>query len=534
MDNHNSYVAEPSKAGVLLDDDAARLAAMGHKEEMPRQFSRLAALSFAFGITNSWVGQSATFPYPLLCGGGPGVFFSLILSGIACWFITLGLAELASAYPTSGGQYHFAYCVASKRSRVPIAFVTGWVSLLAWCLLTAASTIYAAQMIAALATMYNPSYESTAWQTYLIYILIIIVVTAVLCFLPRQVPLIEKILFFASLLAFIVFFISVLAMSKEKTPASQVFTKWENQSGWPDGFSFILATGTAMYCYIGTDAVIHLAEEIPHPGKNIPQVMNMTMGMGIFTALLWTVAFLFSVPDYAAIGGAALPLNEILSRALSHPSLATFYICWFLFIYVGCAFSNLATVGRLAWAFARDGGMPASESLAKIHPVFPMPVNATIACSIFIIAYGAIYCGSTQAFNSFLNSSILFINLSYAIPQGIAVWRGRDNVLPEREMRLGRFGTFCNAFSVVWVSVYIVLFCFPTTANTSAQTMNYVSAVTAGCFLIIAVVWFSGKNKTFKGPNMPESLVANIDIIDGVDTRIERTKSGVSSEGKKV
>jgi amino acid transporter len=54
-----------------------------------------------------------------------------------------GLAELASAFPTSGGQYHFAFCVASPRTRVLVAFVTGWISVIAWCLITSATSIYA-------------------------------------------------------------------------------------------------------------------------------------------------------------------------------------------------------------------------------------------------------------------------------------------------------------------------------------------------------------------------------------------------------
>ncbi|OAA60374.1 Amino acid/polyamine transporter I [Niveomyces insectorum RCEF 264] len=506
------------------DEDAVQLRAMGHKEEMPRQFSHLAALSFAFGITNSWVGQSATFAYPLLCGGGPGVFFSTIAAGIA------------------------------PRTRVWVAFVTGWVSVLSWCLLTAASAIYAAQMIIALASLYHPDYSSTSWQIYLTYIAVMLFVTAIVCFLPRQIPLIEKVLFFASLGAFVVFFISVLAMSDVKSSGAKVFTKWRNQSGWPDGFAFLLATGTAMYDYIGTDAVIHLAEvsqvlalhpsayisvaifgltgnkEIPRPSKNVPQVMNMTMAMGIFTALLWTIAFMFSVTDYDAIGSSAQPLMEILDQALGKPKVVTFYTCWFLFVYVGCALSNVATAGRLAWAFARDNGMPASSWMAQIHPTLQMPVNATAACAVFVTAYGAIYCGSTEAFNSFLNSSILFINLSYAIPQGIAAWRGRDKVLPERYMNLGRLGVFCNVFSVIWVSFFIVLFCFPTTKQTTAQSMNYVSVVTAGCGLIIAGVWFSGKNKGFTGPHIVEEIIYDDSVTNPESAPADEQESDPSKK----
>ncbi len=164
MEHLKSDIAKPTEYGLKVQEDEAQLRAMGYKEEMPRQFSRLAALSFAFGITNSWVGQTATFRYPLLCGGGPGVFFSVILAGLACWFISkflslqlffapqsnnsgiaAGLAELASAFPTTGGQYHYAYYVANPKTRVFTAFVTGWVSVLAWCLLTASSAVFAGE-----------------------------------------------------------------------------------------------------------------------------------------------------------------------------------------------------------------------------------------------------------------------------------------------------------------------------------------------------------------------------------------------------
>ena len=56
--------------------------------------------------------------------------------------IAAGLAELASAYPSSGGQYHFAFMVSSVKTRAFAAFITGWLSTLAWCLTTTSAAIY--------------------------------------------------------------------------------------------------------------------------------------------------------------------------------------------------------------------------------------------------------------------------------------------------------------------------------------------------------------------------------------------------------
>jgi choline transport protein len=42
---------------------------------------------------------------PLMAGGGPAVVFCLTLACFACTILALGLAELSSAFPSSGGQY---------------------------------------------------------------------------------------------------------------------------------------------------------------------------------------------------------------------------------------------------------------------------------------------------------------------------------------------------------------------------------------------------------------------------------------------
>lgn len=55
------------------------------------------------------------------------------------FFLAAGLAELASAYPSSGGQYHFAYMVTPPKYRSLVAFIMGWLSAVAWAL-TSAST----------------------------------------------------------------------------------------------------------------------------------------------------------------------------------------------------------------------------------------------------------------------------------------------------------------------------------------------------------------------------------------------------------
>lgn len=81
-----------------------------------------------------------------------------------------------------------------------------------------------------------------------------------MCFASSLLPNLEKFFFGCSLLAFVVMFITMLAASGKKQSAEVVFVKYSNETGWNDGMSFIIAVGSCMYAFLGTDSVSHIAE----------------------------------------------------------------------------------------------------------------------------------------------------------------------------------------------------------------------------------------------------------------------------------
>lgn len=109
-------LASGNKPTQDISNDELQLRAQGHVQELPRQFSTFSILSLSFSITNSWIGYSAVFVTPLYSGGGPGVIYCLLAASVACSLITAGLAELASAFPSAGGQYQ----------SVKLAFTLNW------------------------------------------------------------------------------------------------------------------------------------------------------------------------------------------------------------------------------------------------------------------------------------------------------------------------------------------------------------------------------------------------------------------------
>jgi len=350
--------------------------------------------------------------------------------------------------------------------------------------------------------------------------------TSIVIFLPRAIPMGENVFFLASLFAFLVSFIVVLAKSDTKQPAKVVFTEYTNVTGWSDGTAFMLGVGSCMYAFLATDGATHIAEELPNPGKNVPRAIWLTMVIGIATVFPWTIAFLFSTNDLTAVSEAALPILEVYSQALNSQGGATFMTVWFLFIYFGAGVTCVATTGRLTWAFARDNGLPFSEVFAKVHPTLKVPIWATIASTVFQILYGLIYIGSTTAFNSIINLTILGLNVTYMIPQAIVLFRGREKVLPKRYFDLGPyFGRFCNAFSLLWVSLYTILFCFPEFIPVTPNTMNYVSVVIAGVVVFITGFWMLVKKGTFVGPDV------HFEAFEAASEAVLREEKGVTESG---
>ncbi|KAJ5927793.1 amino acid permease [Penicillium verhagenii] len=434
-----------------------------------------------------------------------------------------GLAELASAFPSSGGQYHFAYMVASPQYRSLVAFVIGWLSIAAWCLTSASTAIVCgktsnrkqqrteilanflchtlAQMAGSLASIYHPQYAAEAWHTYLIYLLIMILATAIVCFSPNAIPRGEVVLLWCSVAGFVASLVVVLATQRHPQSAQAVFTEYKNESGWNDGTSFIVGLGTCMYAYLAIDGATHIAEEVPCPSRSVPKAMGMTMLIGMLTVIPWTVAFLFTLTDVDKVISSAIPIHTVYSQATNSETAATILTVWILFIYSGALVSCIVTTGRLTYAFSRDGGLPFSSFFSRVDSRNQVPINATLACFGFVSIYGLIYIGSTTAFNSFISMSIMSLNITYVVPQAIAVYRGRDRVLPERPFRLGRcVGTFCNWFSTLWVAFISLMFCFPATNPTTVGSMNYVSVVLVGISVVILALWYGGKRKIFVGP----------------------------------
>ena len=511
----SSFTVEPSPSDSApaeppldLESDVILLA-QGHKAAMRRSFSPFAALGFSFSITNSWVGYLSCFGQNLAYAGPNSVVFGLLVAAVTQWIITLGLSEISSCYPSSGGQYHFVFILAPRESRRFAAFTVGWMNILGWSVSLCSGVTVVVASVSGLITFWDESFQATQWQSYLIYLAVTFLSIFPLFLGPRLISRIMQISLAFSVTGLIVIFCLVLALRKQSQPLSSIILPGPGRSGWGIGPAWLLGVTNSMYAFSATDAVVHIAEEMKDPERRLPQAMNLTMTIGLLTAFPLLLVMMLSMADINAVLDSTLPYAELFRQITDSRTITTLIMCWVTFVLFSAVIGQWVTCGRLAWAFARDGGLPYSSFFSHVSERHQFPVRTTVLALAFCLIYGLLYLISTTAFNSIITSAVLYLNITYAIPQGLIAIRGREKVLPEHPFDLGRMGYACNFLSPILVTVVGVLICFPPELPVTHQNINYTPVVLVALSLVILGFWFTIGHK-FEGPKIDWDVLKNV------------------------
>ncbi|KAL2273683.1 hypothetical protein FJTKL_04140 [Diaporthe vaccinii] len=215
-----------------------------------------------------------------------------------------------SHYRISGARL----CI-SERWKNFAAFIVGWMSVLSWWIVTCSGLSLAAVTLSGLGNYWHADYVATQWQIYLIYIAVSTLTIMPLIMAPSKIAWTTQATLYLSVTGCFVFLVVVGAMHGPTHPASSITSPSFGSSGWSFGAAWVLGIINAMYAFGATDGVIHIREEMPQPGKRIPQVMIMTMLIGLLTTLPLVVMLMYYMTDLEAVTASALPSLEIVSQA---------------------------------------------------------------------------------------------------------------------------------------------------------------------------------------------------------------------------
>jgi len=466
-------------------------------EQLEKRYSLLSVVAFAFTTTNSWVAFASGLAVPLACGRGPGIIYGLIVGGIVMAVIGIGFAELASAFPSAGGQYHIVYMVFPRSVRRVASFFTGWVTIIYIMAALASCNFFVASSILDLVALWTDTYTVESWHTYLLHVALCLVAFLATSRFPRVIGQLGVAIFFLSLTGFVASMVTLLAVAKDKQPGDAVFRDYENVSGWSDGWAMIIGITSCLWAYSGVDGPTHLAEEVPNPSRNVPIAICLTIGIGIVTVLAWIISLMFVVKDIDAIIESTVPILEVYNQALGSKVATTIWSVYYMVMFYEIVLNLFIFGGRTIWSLSRDGGVPCSRYFS--HLQWASPVRAIALMLLLEVIVGILYIVSEAAYSSFINLTLFALNITIALPQAALLFRGRG-CLPERAFSLGKYGPVINLVATLFVIFFSITFCFPTFMPVTASSMNYLVVVMAVALIVPAALWFGGLNKRFTGP----------------------------------
>lgn len=226
-------------AGDEADETLER---MGIKSDLNRHgFSGFSMLGMAFSVVNSWCAIGTTVNASLPSGGPSAATWGMAVAGIFNMACGVSLGEFLSAYPTAGGQYHWAAAASWKSTKRGVSYITGWINLAAWVCLAGANCLLISGIITSYITLIRPSYTPKPWHEFLLYMAVDVFAFTFNLFANRFLSHVNKYNIFFTLAGFIMTMVTILACAAPDFQSGAfVFGGFINESGWPDGWAWQL------------------------------------------------------------------------------------------------------------------------------------------------------------------------------------------------------------------------------------------------------------------------------------------------------
>ncbi|GHE62851.1 amino acid transporter [Streptomyces spiralis] len=493
-----------------LDDDAT-LHAMGYPRKLTRRFKAFDNFAISFTIINIISGIFSSFGFGMNAGGPRILVFGWIGVSVMVLFIGAAMAEVASAYPTSGALYFSAGKLA-KRHKGAWSWFTGWLNFVGQVGGTAATGYAAATFVQAFVALQWPSYRPTAHQTVLITALIIVVQGLANTYTVQLVAVLNRISVWWLLVGLVVIVTALVAVPDHHRPASFV-THFANNTGFTSGlYGGMLGLLVTSWTFTGFDGSFHMSEETVRATVNAPRGITRAIGYSAVTGLILMLALVLSIRDYGHVAAADAPPVQILIDALGLGTAKAL-----LLIVIGamlfCGLANLTSNTRQIFAFSRDGAMPGSRWWHSVSPRTRTPVKAVwlaVACSLALVLPGW---WSHTAFTAIVSVNVVGLFLAYAVPILLRLRLG-DEFQPG-PWHLGRWGRPVGIVAVTWIALSSVLFMLPQASPITVGSFNYAPVALAVVLLVATLWWFATARRRFRGPvsyGRPDEVAA-MDLI---------------------
>ncbi len=471
----------------MSGDDARELGALGYAQELFRTMGGFSSFAISFSIISILTGAVTLYAHGLTMGGPAQMAFGWPLVSVFTLAVALSLAELASSWPTSGAMYHWSCRLGGKGW----GWFTAWFNIIGQLAALAGIDYGCALFVTPLVRL-----PMTTGNVLLVYAGVLLSHAVINHVGIRLVARLND-LSVAVHVAGVIAIVGAVWLFAPKQPMGFFFARvTSNTEGWPYWRAFVVGLLQAQWTFTGYDASASLSEETVDPRRRVPWGIVMAVAVSSIVGYLLLMALTLAITDIPSVlhardaAGHEIPaVIAIFTTALGERAGALFtglaaMAMWF------CGLSAVTWSSRVIYAFARDGGMPASTVWRGVSATHLTPAPAIWLC--VAIAFLATISSGTYAVVTSI--SVIGLYVSYIAPVYLA-WRARGSAaeLPRGPWHLGRFGSPINVVAMVWVAFITAILAIPDNLR-AGKTV-------AGLAVALSAWYLFAERHRFRGPS---------------------------------
>jgi amino acid transporter len=183
-------------------------------------------------------------------------------------------------------------------------------------------------------------------------------------------------------------------------------------------------------------------------------------------------------------------------------SVQDFLLLLIIFAFFSCGTSVQGAGSRLAFSYARDGALPASKWIGRVHPRFKTPVNALLGGLLVTVVFVLLvfpspskdvkilfitYPADTNALVALVSFGVSGIYLSFLLTVIASIVARTRGWVPEGSFTLGRWGWGVSIIAVAYLGLMLLNVIFPSGLGSPRAFFN-LDWITVSVMAIIALV----------------------------------------------
>ncbi len=513
--------------------DVAQLHQLGYAQELRRGMKTFSNFAVSFTIISILSGCLTLFFFAMNTGGPAVMTIGWLVVGFFVLLVALGMAEVASSYPTAGGLYYWAAKLASESGRNGAAWswFTGWFNLVGQVAVTAGIDFGLAFFINAFLNIAF-AFPADPPHTILIYAIVLFIHGLLNTFGIRIVAFLNDVSVWWHLVGVAAILISMVFLSQHaRTGLGTVFTKFVDNTGSGPGLSwpgpilagiplYVMLIGllNAQYTLTGYDASAHMSEETHNADRSAPRGIVWSVIISVIAGFVLLVAMNVGITPDKVFAGANGVMVDGYAHALASPTGVPPAQIWIddlgqpgglfiLFLVIGaqfyCGMSSVTANSRMIYAFARDGAIPGSSFWHRINKRTRTPTNSIWLAAVGAFILGLPYLYSPVAYAAVTSIAVIGLYVAYVTPVFLRVLAG-DRFQPG-PWTLGRWSRPIGIVATLWVIVIAVLFMLPQALPINVNTFNYTPVVFAVVLGGATLWWAVSARQWFRGPRVQGS-----------------------------